>query len=97
MIDNLPAAQPFAGYRLNPPARGLDRDTLARCCRSFPTIAEAGVTATRRRRGSPSAPRQRRERDHRPAQCPAVDNFLKSEDGTARLRKLRRRACRRIA
>ena len=69
-IDNLPASQPFAeGGQIRP----LAVSTAKRwpVLPDLPTIAEAGVPATRRRRGSPSARRRRRRRRSSTGSMPA--------------------------
>ena len=86
-IDNLPASQPFAESRRDPPARGLVA-TRWPGLPDLPTIAEAGVpgyeAASWFTIGAPAkTPKEIIDRLNA-----SVDKFLKTEDGIARLRKL---------
>jgi tripartite-type tricarboxylate transporter receptor subunit TctC len=87
MIDNLPAAQPFAE---SSSIRALAVSTATRwpLLPDLPTIAEAGVpgyeAASWFTIGAPArTPQEIIDRLNA-----SVDRFIKSEDGTARLRKL---------
>src|SRR3954470_21373173 len=87
MIDNLPAAQPFAEANS---IRALAVSTATRwpLLPDLPTIAEAGVpgyeAATWFTIGAPAkTPKEIIDR-----LSASIDKFVKSDDGTARLRKL---------
>ena len=88
MIDNLPAAQPFAEVGRDPPAGGLRPQRAGRDCPISRPSPKPACPVTRRHHGS---------RIGAPAKTPkeiieklnaSVDKFLKTEDGIARLRKL---------
>ena len=86
-IDNLPASQPHAdGGAIRPLAVSTER--AGRCCPTCRPSPKPACRATRRRPGSPSAAPAKRRRRSSDKLNASVDKFIKTEDGTARLRKL---------
>jgi hypothetical protein len=73
MIDNLPAAQPFAEGGQIRPSRS-PRQRGGRCCRRFRPLRKPACPVTRRRRGSPSARRRKRRRRSSTGSMPASIN-----------------------
>jgi tripartite-type tricarboxylate transporter receptor subunit TctC len=87
MIDNLPAAQPFAeGNQIRP----IAVSTAARwpLMGDIPTIAEAGVPGYDAASWFTVAAPAKINKDIVAKLNVSIDKFIKSEDGTARLRKL---------
>jgi tripartite-type tricarboxylate transporter receptor subunit TctC len=87
MIDNLPAAQPFAeGNQIRPVA--VSSSTRWPLMPDLPTVAEAGVPGYEASAWFTVAAPAKTSPDIIGKLNGAVAKFVKSEDGTARLRKL---------
>lgn len=87
MIDNLPAAQPFADTgQIRPLA--VSTATRWPLLPQLPTIAEAGVPGYEASAWFTIGAPARTPKDIIEKLNASVDKFLKSEDGTSRLRKL---------
>ncbi len=87
MIDNLPAAQPFAeGGAIRPLA--VSTATRWPLLPEIPTIAEAGVPGYEAAAWFSIAAPAQTPKDIITRLNASIDKFLKSEDGIARLRKL---------
>jgi tripartite-type tricarboxylate transporter receptor subunit TctC len=87
MIDNLPAAQPFAeGNQIRPLA--VSTATRWPLMKDIPTIAEAGVPGYEAASWFTVAAPAKTSKEQIARLNASIDKFIKSEDGTARLRKL---------
>lgn len=87
MIDNLPAAQPFAeGNQIRPIA--VSTATRWPLMPDIPTIAEAGVPGYDAASWFTVAAPAKTSKEQIAKLNASIDKFIKSEDGTVRLRKL---------